>query len=444
MLHTIADNDYTGQLIPLSSFSDLLPLGNKPLKDLCKEYDNLLVFPSSLEETDDKLGADPIFSYNFSNDLAQVNIMTSNVMGFVGKGKQRLRIYSRFDEKDHDYLLHYMMQKVFSINMFDLENTITSSSIFDLLLFFFPYYLKRAMRQGIYRKYTSYQHNDTNIKGAVDISRHIRHNIPFTGKIAYNTREYSRDNAMTQLIRHAIEYIRSSQYSDIILNSDKDTKDFVAEIIESTPSYSRNDRQKVILRNLRVASHPYYSEYPALQEICLRILRNEEIMYEDSYDNFYGILFDGAWLWEEYCNTILNKYGFVHPENKNGYNPLWLFTNKTGKRYPDFYNENSVIDAKYKRYVGKSVSDVGREDLHQIITYMYIRRASYGAFLSPFADHVADIANSELYGYGGNISLLGIEIPTESDSYCCFCEKMINNENKFAIDLENFLSNTIK
>lgn len=59
MLHTIADNDYTGQLIPLSSFSDLLPLGNKPLKDLCKEYDNLLVFPSSLEETDDKLGLIP-------------------------------------------------------------------------------------------------------------------------------------------------------------------------------------------------------------------------------------------------------------------------------------------------------------------------------------------------------------------------------------------------
>ena len=33
-------------------------------------------------------------------------------------------------------------------------------------------------------------------------------------------------------------------------------------------------------------------------------------------DEIYGVLFDGAWLWEEYLNTFLADIGFEHPRNK--------------------------------------------------------------------------------------------------------------------------------
>ena len=41
--------------------------------------------------------------------------------------------------------------------------------------------------------------------------------------------------------------------------------------------------------------------------------------------------------------------GFIHPENKSGKGGFYLFDDNTGLRYPDFYKEGTVLDAKYKR-----------------------------------------------------------------------------------------------
>jgi len=293
-----------------------------------------------------------------------------------------------------------------------------------------------------YREYTRFEYNDSNVKGSIDIARHIRRNIPFSGRIAYNTREYSRDNNMTQLIRHTIEYIKSTEYGDAILSNNSEIKSLVDEIVGCTPSYSKANRQKIIQKNLKMVSHPYYVGYIALQKICLSILRFDQLMFGESSDDFFGILFDGAWLWEEYCSTLLSQFEFTHAENKKGTKWVTLFTNNTGRRYPDFYRDGFVIDAKYKRYENKDkVSEAGRDDLHQIISYMYILKAQQGAFLSPFQDEVIEFVDSVLRGYGGKISLLGLEIPKEDRSYDDFCRQMKVKEDIFCLRLQQYLSN---
>lgn len=62
----------------------------------------------------------------------------------------------------------------------------------------------------------------------------------------------------------------------------------------------------------------------------------EEIRYGESDDEISGILFDGAWLWEEYVNTLLCHQGFLHPENRKKTGRICLFTDGSGFRYPDF------------------------------------------------------------------------------------------------------------
>lgn len=52
------------------------------------------------------------------------------------------------------------------------------------------------MRKGLFKKYIRNQYNDENIKGPVDIPRHIDQNTPFIGNIAYNQREFSYDNTV--------------------------------------------------------------------------------------------------------------------------------------------------------------------------------------------------------------------------------------------------------
>ena len=74
----------------------------------------------------------------------------------------------------------------------------------------------------------------------------------------------------------------------------------------------------MIAKNLRPKIHLYYSGYSSLTKLCLLILRNEQIKYGQDDSNIHGILFDGAWLWEEYLNTILSPCGIKHPRNKTG------------------------------------------------------------------------------------------------------------------------------
>ena len=177
-----------------------------------EDYPNLLIFPQNLDVYGDKIGNAHVFEVN--NDKV---IETNNIMGFIGCGEAKVSISSRFAQGNDDYFLHYMLRKVFAVNLFDLQFNSDEESIFDFLIYLFPEFLKRAMQQGLYREYQTRKYNDANIKGRIDISRHIRQNIPFAGKIAYSTREYAQDNHLIQLIRHTIEYISHHKYSGNIL-----------------------------------------------------------------------------------------------------------------------------------------------------------------------------------------------------------------------------------
>ena len=124
-------------------------------------------------------------------------------------------------------------------------------------------------------------------------------------------------------------------------------------------------------------THPYYTEYRPLQLLCLQILRMEEVKYGEDDNEIHGLLFDGAWLWEEYINTLLEEFDFIHAENRLHKKGIWLFEDideegkmdRSGWRYPDFYKDNIVLDAKYKRLENyEKVAEVNRDDIHQVIT----------------------------------------------------------------------------
>ena len=284
----------------------LFPIADKTIAELCKENENLLIFPYSIETSCDKICDSPVMSILNTGDPDKVQITTGNVMGFIGIDNLQIKIKSRFDKGRDDFFLHYMLQKVLSLNLFDLKHNDEQEDIFDFIMFMFPYLLKAAMNQGVYREYKNFKHNDSNLKGTIDISRHIARNVPFVGNIAYSTREYSHDNNMSELIRHTIEFMKTKRYGQLVLNIDRETIENVKIIVEHTPSYNKNERSSIISKNLRAKVHPYYTEYRPLQTLCLQILRMEEVKYGESSDEICGILFDGAWLWEEYVNTIVS------------------------------------------------------------------------------------------------------------------------------------------
>ena len=433
-LITTTDNNLQGVHFDEALHLDnLKKLSERPLCELnLEEHPNLLVFPQDFKTHGDDIGKERVFT--IEGNL----LKTGNIMGYVGYRNTKVRIHSRFAQDDKDYFLHYMLQKVFAINLFDLKYDSDSESIFDFLIYLFPTFLKRAMRQGLYKEYQTREYNDANIRGRIDVSRHIRQNIPFAGKVAYSTREYVSDNRITQLVRHTIEYIATHPFSGNILNNDDETKEAVGVINAATSTYNRNDRQKVIYQNLRPVSHPDFGEYCPLQRLCLQILRHEELKYGNDDNQIYGILFDGAWLWEEYLNTILKGVGFEHPQNRTGTGRIFLFAGNFGVCYPDFYSNTMVLDAKYKGY--PDWGSIQNADLYQVISYMHILKLNHGGLVVPVSNSGNQPVAKMLNGYGGQMSVFGLQVDHHCSSYSCFVNKMQMEEYKLQDFICEFVS----
>ena len=419
----IKAKDNSTVLVPaFENLDHLRRLAKSPIGKLgADEGGGLLAFPQSFDEYGDKIADEYIFSVNCEGKL-----QTGNIMGFIGYKGTEISICSRFAQGENDYFLHYMLHRVFAINLFDLKHDFNKESIFDFLIFLFPAFLKRALRQGLYKEYQSRQCNDDHIKGRIDVNRHIKLNIPFAGNVAYTVREYSFDNKVTQLIRHTIEHIACQPLGDSILGSDEETKEAVATINRATTSYQRNERNRVVSQNLRPATHPYYVDYRDLQLLCLQILRHEEIKYGADKEQVYGVLFDGAWLWEEYLNTILS--GFKHPRNKTGQGRRLLFADGTGWCFPDFYNDQMVLDAKYKGY--DDWNKVQTADLYQVISYLHILKLTYGGFIVPISKSVKQTMAKTLNGFGGQISIFGLNVDVQTNTFNEYVKEMKQEEKK--------------
>ena len=411
---------------------------------------NVIVWPQSFIEGFDAIKDQYILRITEKDGNDIDSITTGNIVGFIGKNQTDIRIHSRFSAIDenkedvNDFFLYYMLEKVMAINLFDLKTKSSSDKdrVFDLLIFFFPKLLKDALSQGLYKKYVYREYNDSNVRGVLDVNRHIRYNIPANGRIAYRTREFSYDNEVTQLIRHTIEFIRRKRIAKQILHNDPDTESFVQQIVQATPTFQAQKRQVIINMNLRPVVHPYYTKYAALQNLCLRILRYDKLNYEAANDKkIHGLLIDAAWLWEEYIAKVLSERTNLRHYTRNNSN-FHLF--KDGKPFqriiPDYYDDaNGVVaDAKYMPLHLYDHLDADRavSVYYKTIMYMYRFSTNKGFLFYPYQKKAEGTEHEAYSEYriegrkGCYLYEVGLEIDDNARNYEEFRLNMSRKDGK--------------
>lgn len=399
--------------------------------------DGVFFLPEQIKEADDLSKHQLILRSSRSNLL---EYKTGNLMGFLNYMDESFIISSRFSDENNDFFLLYVLRKVLgmpnTVNMW--ANANHEIQLFNFLIYLFPCYLKNAMRKGIFREYIRYQYNDKNVKGTVDIARHIKKNTPFTGNIAYSQRELSSDNPLMQLVRHTIEFIKKEPWGQNILAKAKDEIRLISEI---TPSYKPSDTQKLIAQNFRKSvTHAYFSEYRKLQRLCLLILQNTKTQICTGSNQVYGILFDGSWLWEEYLSTIIGHI-FHHPNNRKKEHREYLFKQRQGEIYPDFIGKDKkhrmILDAKYKF---REKND--NKDYFQLLAYMFRFESNLGFCVYPeigvskedllildqglkYEDEVSQRREDIV------IRKYGLKIPTGCENFEDFATEMEKSEQEF-------------
>lgn len=417
------------------TFSDISNLTGKIADKTLEQLDRegVFAFPEFVVDAED-ITKDQMILQSI-NDTYR----TGNAMGFLGCGDERLIIESRFCGENEDYFFQYLLQRVLDFpNIVNLKSDADQSNrLFNFLLFLFPHYLKTAMRKGLFKKYVRNTYNDGNVKGIIDIARHIEKNTPFTGNVAYSQREFSYDNDLMELVRHTIEFIKDKPYGNNLLAR---VKDEVKLVVGATPRYDQYARQKIVEANKKnTVRHAYFREYLALQRLCLLILQHQKHQIGLGSRQIYGILFDGAWLWEEYVASLIGD-AFYHPKNKGGTGAQRLFGGNIGLIYPDFISQDSemriIADAKYK-----PIDNIGNKDYLQVLAYMFRFDAKAGYYLYPEAAGTDDLLLWMNRGstYEKNVAPRddicvikhGLKIPVDAENYEIFTTRMMASENEF-------------
>ena len=467
----IKNTNFEKQIPQLVDFDEdyiniLTQLSNHTIKELDEsEEGDILVWPHSFKECKDDLAKMKVVECTLNKEYKKIETLkTNNLVGFVGKGKVQVEIGTRFcsnnNGKEQDYFLYYMLSKVFHLNIVNMEVGSGSLKELDLLIFMFPRLLQDAMRQGLYKQYVKREYNDSNIRGTIDVNRHLRFNYPANGRIAYRTREFSYDNYVTQLIRHTIEHVARHPMGAALLSESKEMEECVRNIVQNTPSYQKSAKRSVMADNRKVVSHPYFTKYKALQQLCLAILRNERISHGTQSDKVHGVLIDVAWLWEEYLAIVLSEVGFNHHTSQNGFK---LFQNVDSERcfqtvIPDYLHTNNyVADAKYIPLHRFEHLDADRAAAiyYKTIMYMYRFATPKGFLFHPChaddkqQDETLEKNNSIIRAdykidnsKGCTLHKLGMVIPTAEGEFPGFSAQMSQVEQAYTLEIEQLLEKT--
>lgn len=360
-----------------------------------KSNGNLITLGRVKKEEND----DPAF-FTLTGSGNEYALHTSNLMGVLrlrdpenGTSVQ-IEVHSRFDKGNNQQFLNYLLSKVFRVDFIGSAAK-GNEQLWDILsAILFIQKLKAAVPVGLYKEYKRFEENDLNFRGRLDLARHLRQNYPLQDKIAYSYRAITFDNPLNHLLRSAVDVIQR-KYPEL-LYSDNEIKNFVSALKNATPTWTKacnRDllRSPVCRESLR---HPFFAEfYEEPRSLAKMILEGEGYSIYDtaSKDEVSGVIFDGAWLWEEYIATILTPLGFVHADPDTESGGLALGIGEWRNVYPDFYNKDKkiVLDTKYKRDTEK------REDIYQVLSYALITGSTHCGLIFPPAEKKGDNDKTE-------------------------------------------------
>ena len=453
----LVDNSPHSGWIPYAHLTTLSLLGKRSLAEVLAGG-HVLFCPSDAAELLPQDGAEPIFALEPLEDNRWC-VRTSNLVGFLECNGLTISIGSRFDSEDgSSFFLPYLIARTLHIPPLELDWEQVSA--YDLLPLLFPAALTRALGSGLFKQYqrassegssfTGPCFNSSCFKGSLAVAMHLKHNLAsglVSGrasgrKVTSVSSQLSADNAVTQLIRHTIELIRSKPALAPLLAVNASVVTAVRRIELATPSFRSSALVSVVKANREPCSS---LTYRPLQQLCLKLLTAfaPSLSLSQEPDQVYGVLFDISYLWEEYLATVLEPQGFEHPRNKAGLGALYLDRNQSFLAYPDFYRLSSdstlaepradlVLDAKFKRY---DTYAPARDDIVQMLTYLHVLKAPRAFLLCPTQRADPLVSHYEFCGLGGTVDVAFLPIPAQAESFADFCAQMAQAEAELLASL---------
>lgn len=328
-------------------------------------------------------------------------LWTQNYIGLFEYQGERVFIGSRFDVNGPaeaprpPFFLQYLMEHFLEESLLFLEDvgSICEGDLFDSLLTAkLAVQLQRAWKTGRLRAYRTFRYNDSKAKGQLDVPRHIRENKGLkNGRIAYQTREYSLNNAWNILFLQAAAAARA-RHPTLLRRLEEELPGVQAALRgleRDLPNWSRPRQDWVLEHTRQKISNPIFRDYEAVRLTARSILRR---MGANPFTAGHSQVVTGAFLnidrlWERLLEERLFQ-GAPIPFAQQS-RSVW---NGTRTVCPDFLWERKkvVLDAKNRPIWAKTLkqdvwSEFVREDVHQVLGYMINLKCEVCGVIFPMA-----------------------------------------------------------
>lgn len=320
-----------------------------------------------------------------------------------------IQIRSRMDADCNAYFINTLLCYG-DLSVHEADVYFNMDSMFDFILIdVLAIRVKKAIAKGFYRTYQRFERNNDRLKGNIDIARHIRVNSgQDNGAIAYTFRENTVNNSFNQLLLLAYRCVKE-KYPELVerkIDSDIVLADYFSKL-KYQVELGRNNVQRIILENAMPISHPYYTEFEDVRNVCLQILRDEGVsLFDANTGEINGFLFYLPDLWEDYLEKIMQekldrKYKIVS-QPPNGF-----MQNMRGNAYsclsrPDFIfktekedNYMFMLDAKFKptwqlALGGTKLAEYCAEDINKCLRDMVVANTNGTGVIFPYSYDMGD------------------------------------------------------
>ena len=391
---------------------------------------------------------------------------TQNYVGVLWHSGETILIRSRFDGGNGFFTTHILSGALDIQGLYlpDMHPELAGENMSMLLLACcLVSQIKLAQRQGLYRSYTRYERNDSHPRGQIDVSRHIRLNPSANGKVAYSGRERSLDNSINRIILKAYSLLeeRHKPLITALVNNSRSVKNCIEQLRGSVREVSRQELSALLRQRERRINSPLYKEWEKVYQTARMILRHmAQDLAHGSDHGTDGILFDMNEMWELYLERLLREQipeglhleaQFEYPvlDGKRIFRPdfCWNLT-EGGKtvfladaKYRDAWSSIAKYDAA--KWDKKTRRDT-RQDVFQILAYMYTRGCAHSAVICPVRADTAGVShrkylvNKDVTG-SASLHVFGLNIPKTCTAMDEFEREIRVSEEKLKEELKEIL-----
>lgn len=387
-------------------------------------------------------------SYTKSNNKIIVDrceFLTSHYIGRFSHNGVNIIINPRFGNKIFQHIISCATNLFLPIGSSDIQEK-TKSNSFWLIALLWKAMLNKALASNqIPKEYQTITRNQKNFHGRLMVSKHIKENLCNASMFYCTYKKLSMDNIINRAIRETYKALDKKGLSALVGEfSEYDNRLSSLGVVSELDNINQIDTIRYTKMN--------YAYFPVMQ-LSKAILSNKNAeSYSEGKKADVSYFIDVAELWEMYLLKLLQRklpdeYRVYSPNAQNG---EYLLEKNAREIRPDIIIEKAnrvvmIIDAKYKWYenFGKTAkTGVSREDLYQMVTYLYHYGQEETTIAGIFSSPAPNPDKHEVYSFSNNpnhqIGLLNLDIEKCGED----TEKLHEEEDTYINSIINILKTT--